>query len=63
MRHGLVLHGPVVAVGILEEEERVPRSAGRVDPDTLLNVLDRADLNAPLNQFGSSGLEVSHDQL
>jgi hypothetical protein len=26
-------------------------------------VLNRADLNSPLNQFSSSGLDVAHDQL
>jgi hypothetical protein len=49
--------------GSLKKKNEFPRSAGPVDPDILLNMLDRADLNTPLNQFGSSGLDVSHDQL
>jgi hypothetical protein len=37
-------------------------SFGPLHPDTVLNVLDRADLNTPRHQFGSSGLDVPHDQ-
>src|SRR5437773_9007570 len=63
LRLGLLLDRPVVAVRVLEEEERVPWPALAVGPDAILDVLDVAGLEAALDDFGASCLDVRHDQL
>ena len=60
---GALLHHPAVAVGIAEKDERVPVSASSIDPDTTLEVLDRADLHTPLEQLRPRGVDVGDDQL
>ena len=46
-----LLQDPVVAVRITEEDEGVPVAASPLNPDSLVHVLDRAGLYAPLDQF------------
>src|SRR5262245_11697388 len=59
----LLLDGPVVAVRVLEEEERVPRAAGAVLPAVLVDVLDRADVDATARELGVGSLDVGDAQL
>src|SRR5438876_270036 len=63
LRLGLLLDRPVVAVRVLEEEERVPRPALAVRPDAVVDVLDVAGLEAALDHVGASCLDVRDDQL
>jgi hypothetical protein len=53
-----LLHSPAGAVGIIEEDERGPVSASPINRDTVVRVLDWADLHAvadaPLVEDGST---------
>src|SRR3990172_7646551 len=55
---GCLLEVPAVAVGILEEGERVPIPTLPVDPLTVLEVPDLADLEASFDELGPGGLDV-----
>src|SRR5436189_6476184 len=63
LRLGLLLDRPVVAVRVLEEEERVPRPALAVRPDAVVDVLDVAGLEAAIDDFSAGCLDVRPDQL
>lgn len=40
-----------------------PMASSPINSDTVLEVLDLADLHAPLDQFGQGGIDVGDDQL
>src|SRR5687767_12532393 len=62
-RGGAFLQDPAVAVGVVEEDERVPRPALAVDEAALLEMLHRAHLDATGGQLLACGVDVVDDEL
>src|SRR5215212_8748673 len=54
---GALLHRPAVAVGIAEKDERVPVPASSINPDSSVEVLDRADLHTLPQQLLPGGVD------
>src|SRR5690606_39868140 len=68
--HSLVgrslLHDPAVPIWIVEENERVPASAGTVHPfpgAAHIHVPNRADVDATLQELRPRRIDIRHNQL
>src|SRR5262245_28546161 len=60
---GMLLHHPTVAVGIVEEDERVPVTPAAINQDGAFVVLDGANLHPPLDQLAPGSLNPGHNEL
>ena len=58
-----LLNDPAVAVGIVEEEERIPAPAASIQPGAAFPVLDAAHVDAALQELCPRRLDVGDHQL
>ena len=59
----LLLHGPAVAVRVVEEDERVPVTARAVGPAGLTHVTHRRYVHPTRGELGTGRLDVADDEL